>query len=277
MKKWLLCVFLGCSCLLSARAETIPKETMTELIRNVFLDEGIQRNIATEFGVSGEKALVVRQAYRAYGQSDAMVNYLADQMQQLGLTDVELYKDPEKAASMLVSSFTYLGLALYRQGLMKVDTPDLEEFLRHQIRVSRVLPDDVCKDFNLGIDRPGLVQDVQAITPMVMRRMSTPDLRRYFSHLVRTQLAALDDLRSPRTLMSQERALATQALERALYQGMLKLPEREALRMAMAIQDLRAASDKDACDCSIFMYRQMLKTTGQSKAWILRLMVEGLQ
>lgn len=274
-KKCLL--MLGCALTLGVQAAPLPTEMVVNLMRGALVSSEVQNSAVKELGLTGERAQIVRRAYDAYAKNDAFLYYLADQLEQLGLTDAEAFNDPEHTNEMIASSVYHVSQGLYRRGLAKATTDDLREFMRHQIRVSKNLSRPACKAFNVGVETSELLAELEGIQSKLLRTMPVTDMRRFYTHFIRTQFFALDDTRAVRRLTRSERALAQSAFEQALLRGFNALPDHEALRLSTALLDLAAASDRDACDASIFLFEQILKARGQAQEWILRLNIESLQ
>ena len=228
-------------------------------------------------GLHGEKAAIVRNYLTEIGNNQKAMQYLAEQFRQFGFADTDAYKNKDEASATVRKITFGLLQSLYRRGLIKLPTNDMEEFYVHQIRVSKHYSSDACRSFHLGTPSVAFSKESKTFEQDILRKMSTVEVRKLYSHLLKAQMAALDETKPRRDLKSNERELATKAYEHALVKGLQSLPENEARRIANTLLDLHSASGKDVCDASIFMFTQVLSATGQARDWIFRLNMESIQ
>lgn len=277
MKKKMLVLATTLFIAFGANAKPIPDSKMFNAIRAGLVEREHQEQHLAAFGMSGEKAEIVREYLAALGNDDKYIQYMVSQLKQLGFLDTKAFKNKNEYAEQLSALIGAVSVGLYQKGLIKLSTDDMAVFYEHQIRVMQHMSNEACRAFNLNMPTKRTEIERKRVQKDIFQSMSANEVRRFFDVSLKAQLAAIDETKDRRDLSDIERPLAAKAMRESLVTGLRQLPKEEAIRIAKALDDLFSASNKDVCDTSKFMYKQFLNSSGQARDWIFRAHLGSLQ
>lgn len=273
-----LVLSLCCSCLLTvpfleANAVVLREQETAAVFERTLSDRARFEKLGRAQGLRGEHLAVYVDAIEAMSRDKPLLDYMARQLHQLGLTSVGEGRLPREQSEEIATTVMLVRNALATKGVRRLPVEDVEFFYQVAVEAMSQVPIGERALLYSGRMNPKLAvtSDRELFKWLSARNPSV--MRRLYAVMQKAVDAEVNDYPPVVELTPQEREIAERLIQIAMKKRLSKMPPEAQRAIIEASVDQAHASPADYCALVEFVADCVFDIDGVGREWVLRMLL----